>query len=151
RQHVRGRYSSKNDEKLRGRLSVLVGLWFVTEASGVSGNQSKDPPCIGSRRDIITQNLNDLCCLFDQRRIARSELTPFQIDVVLKSNSRMSTKQNCLSHHGELMQRNAEGEPRGVRRQQTSHVGHCVGGCRLTPGNSQANLEHTRRLDVAIF
>jgi hypothetical protein len=49
------------------------------------------------------------------------------------------------------MQRDAEGKPWRIRRQQASHIRHRLGGCRLAPGNTQANLKQAGRLDVAIL
>src|SRR5580693_6429048 len=116
----------------------------------VSG-QSENLPRIVWRRDVVAQDFDDFCRLLDQRRVARRHLALFQIDVVLEPDPRMAAEQHGLRHHGELMQRDAEGKPRRVRRQQIAHIGHRLGRRRLAPGYAEADLEHARRLDQAVL
>src|SRR4029077_4971221 len=102
-------------------------------------------------RDLVAKDCDNLCRFLDQRRVAWRELALLQIDVVLKPDARMAAEQHGLRHHRELMQRNAEGKPRRIRRQQIAHIGHGLRRRRLAPGNAQANLKHAGRLDVAIL
>jgi hypothetical protein len=113
--------------------------------------QSQNLPRLVRRRDVVAQHLDDLARLLDQRRVARRHLALLQIDVVLEPHARMAAEQYGLRHHGELMQRNAEGEPRRVRRQQVSHIGHGLGRRRLAPGYAEADLKHPGRLDEAVL
>src|SRR5207248_3746679 len=122
-------------------------LW----SSRITRRQTENPSRLARRRHLIAENMDDVCRLLDQRRIAGRELTLLQIDIVLQSDARMAAEQHRLRHHRELMQRNAERKPRRLRRQQVAHIGHGFGGCRLAPGNAEADLKHARRLDVAVL
>src|SRR3984885_972782 len=113
--------------------------------------QSQNLPRVVRRRDVVAQNFDDPRRLLDQCRVARRHLALFQINIVLEPDARMAAEQHGLRHHGELVQRNAEGEPRRIGRQQVAHIGHGLGRRRLAPGYAEADLEHARRLDEAVL
>ena len=74
--------------------------------------QSQNLPRIVRRRDVVAQDFDNPARLLDQRRIARRHLSFLQIDIVLEPDARVAAEQHGLRHHGELVQRNAEVEPR---------------------------------------
>src|SRR5437763_11782231 len=101
--------------------------------------------------DDVTEQFNDFGRLLDQRGVARGELAFLEIDIVFEADPWMTAKQNGLRDHGKLTQRYTKREPRRRRRQEASYIGHRRGGSRLRPADPQADLEHARRLYVAVL
>src|SRR5260370_5688342 len=106
---------------------------------------------VGGTSYDVAEKLDDFYRLLDQRGVARGELAFLEIKVVFEPDPWMAAKQNGLRDHRKLMQRYAKREPRRTGGQEASHIGHRLGGSRLRPADTQADLEHARRLDVAVL
>src|SRR5712692_1790887 len=102
---------------------------------------AEDLPRVRGRRDVIAQDLDDAARLLDEGGVARRELALAEIDVVLEPDPYMAAEQHRLRRHGELVERDAEGEPGRVLREQAAHIGHGLGRRRLAPRDAEADLE----------
>ena len=90
----------------------------------------------------------DLGGLLHQRRVAGRELALAEIDVVLQPDAHMAAEQHRLGHHGKLVERDAEGKPTGIPAAACRACSASPRASPADPGDTEADLEHARRLDV---
>src|SRR4051812_8774259 len=91
-------------------MTVLQRITIAAHSIGLAA-KSQDLARLIRCRDLIAQDLDNMCRLLHQRGVARCELALLEIKIVLEPDAHMPAEQHRLRHHRELVERDAEGEP----------------------------------------